>query len=263
MSNCQTGQCVQNWPALVAPSGTISLGTGLKASDFSTLTRTDGTAQVTFKTIPLYNFAGDSAPGDKNGDGVGGIWHVATTSTRCRAASIGPSAPAASRLRRRAPAVAAGRCLLQLELSNRSVPIIGRGGFPVSRSRTSRSRRPATSSARPADRCTNSPVTRARHQRVHWGLRDQLAGADNRLRCDARRSAADSIRGLHDLLRSDDSSNQVEYYGKPLYYYAGDTAPGDTKGDGVSLWTRRSPSKSIAEHLGWARCSASDLKQAS
>ncbi len=27
---------------------------------------------------PLYNFAGDTAPGDKKGDGLGGVWHLYT-----------------------------------------------------------------------------------------------------------------------------------------------------------------------------------------
>jgi predicted lipoprotein with Yx(FWY)xxD motif len=33
--------------------------------------------------------------------------------------------------------------------------------------------------------------------------------------------------------RSDNSAKQVEFGNKPLYYYAADAAPGDTKGDGV------------------------------
>lgn len=93
-SNCQSGQCLQNWPALTAAGGAISLGTGLTASDFNTITRTDGSSQVTFKGIPLYFFAGDAAPGDKHGDGVGGIWHLATTSSTVPAA--GGASPAAS-----------------------------------------------------------------------------------------------------------------------------------------------------------------------
>jgi predicted lipoprotein with Yx(FWY)xxD motif len=37
--------------------------------------------------------------------------------------------------------------------------------------------------------------------------------------------------------RSDNSSMQVSYYGKPLYYFAGDQAAGDTNGDGVlGIW---------------------------
>ena len=60
----------------------ITVGPGLDLAEFTAITRDDGTNQVTFKLIPLYYFAGDSAAGDTNGEGVGGVWHLATpTST--------------------------------------------------------------------------------------------------------------------------------------------------------------------------------------
>ena len=40
------------------------------------MTRKDGAEQWAFKGMPLYYWAGDSKPGDTNGDGVGGVWHV-------------------------------------------------------------------------------------------------------------------------------------------------------------------------------------------
>ena len=36
------------------------------------------------------------------------------------------------------------------------------------------------------------------------------------------------------FVRTDDSTTQVAYYAKPLYYFAGDTAAGDTNGASVS-----------------------------
>jgi predicted lipoprotein with Yx(FWY)xxD motif len=65
--------CAQNWPPVL---GTAAPGEGLDAEDFATATRTDGTVQVTFYGMPLYLFAGDSAAGDVNGQGVGGKWYV-------------------------------------------------------------------------------------------------------------------------------------------------------------------------------------------
>jgi DMSO/TMAO reductase YedYZ molybdopterin-dependent catalytic subunit/predicted lipoprotein with Yx(FWY)xxD motif len=48
----------------------------LKASDFSSITRADGTKQTTFKGWPLYYYAGDkSAPGTF-GQGIDGNWYV-------------------------------------------------------------------------------------------------------------------------------------------------------------------------------------------
>ena len=44
---------------------------------FGSITREDGAQQTTFKGWPLYLFASDTAPGDVNGDGSGGVWFVA------------------------------------------------------------------------------------------------------------------------------------------------------------------------------------------
>jgi predicted lipoprotein with Yx(FWY)xxD motif len=70
-----SGGCAANWPAL---TGTMpSLGTGLNASDFGTITRADGTTQVSFHGHPLYYFAGDQAAGDTKGQNLGpGKWYV-------------------------------------------------------------------------------------------------------------------------------------------------------------------------------------------
>ena len=45
--------------------------------DYTIITRADGARQWAFKGMPLYYFAKDAKPGDKNGDGAGGVWRVA------------------------------------------------------------------------------------------------------------------------------------------------------------------------------------------
>ena len=51
--------------------------------------------QATYASAPLYRFAADKAPGDTNGQGVGGIWFVMTASGSPAAATAGASATTA------------------------------------------------------------------------------------------------------------------------------------------------------------------------
>ena len=77
-STC-SGTCAIVWPPLVV-TGTPSYGTGLIASAFSVITRTDGTRQLAYNGKPLYLDSGDSAPGQVRGDGAGGF-HAAKVSS--------------------------------------------------------------------------------------------------------------------------------------------------------------------------------------
>lgn len=91
-STCE-GDCLVNWPALaVASEDEITVGQGLDAAQFSTITRADdGSLQVAFNDMPLYYFIGDEAPGDVNGDGLMGVWHLATAAPVADlAVSLGP-----------------------------------------------------------------------------------------------------------------------------------------------------------------------------
>jgi predicted lipoprotein with Yx(FWY)xxD motif len=74
---CGTG-CTALWPPLVVPSGS-SAPTGVSGvtATLGTVMRPDGTTQLTSDGRPLYTFARDTAAGQTNGDGFGGIWHVA------------------------------------------------------------------------------------------------------------------------------------------------------------------------------------------
>jgi predicted lipoprotein with Yx(FWY)xxD motif len=73
--NC-TGSCLDNWPAFTLDTGeTVVAGTGVTGT-LSTFTRPEGT-QVSYNGAPLYYFKGDTAAGQTNGQGVGGVWSVA------------------------------------------------------------------------------------------------------------------------------------------------------------------------------------------
>lgn len=79
--------CISTWPPLLldprasAPTGSEGLGV---------VARQQGRVQVALGGRPLYLYSGDRAPGDVNGDGVGGAWHVA----RPGAASTAPPSTA-------------------------------------------------------------------------------------------------------------------------------------------------------------------------
>ena len=70
------GACAEAWPPLVV-EGDPAVGSGVDAALVSTITRGDGTSQVTVEGHALYRFAGDAQPGDENGQGVAGLWNVA------------------------------------------------------------------------------------------------------------------------------------------------------------------------------------------
>lgn len=72
-SSCE-GQCAANWPAVTTDSDTPEVE-GV-TGEIGTITGVDGKTQLTLDGWPLYTFAGDSAAGDTNGQGVNGVWWV-------------------------------------------------------------------------------------------------------------------------------------------------------------------------------------------
>ena len=104
MSAC-SGACATAWPPVPA-TGTLTATGGAKASDLGTITRSDGTKQVTYDGHPLYYFVGDSAAGQTNGQGSDNFgakwWLVASSGAKITASSDTAAAAAAN-----APAPAA------------------------------------------------------------------------------------------------------------------------------------------------------------
>jgi predicted lipoprotein with Yx(FWY)xxD motif len=102
MSAC-SGACAAAWPPVPA-TGQLTAAGGAKASDLGTITRSDGTKQVTYDGHALYYFAGDSAAGQTNGQGSDSFgakwWLVAPTGSKITAsdtaAAAAAPAPAAS-----------------------------------------------------------------------------------------------------------------------------------------------------------------------
>ena len=75
-STCE-GECAANWPAVTTDSDDPAVD-GV-TGEVGTITGVDGETQVTLNGWPLYYFAGDSAAGDVNGQGVNGVWWVLTS----------------------------------------------------------------------------------------------------------------------------------------------------------------------------------------
>jgi predicted lipoprotein with Yx(FWY)xxD motif len=77
-----SGACATAWPPLVV-TGKATAGGGLTASKLGTITRSDGTQQVTYNGHPLYTFVNDTKPGETTGQGVtafGAAWFALTPS---------------------------------------------------------------------------------------------------------------------------------------------------------------------------------------
>jgi predicted lipoprotein with Yx(FWY)xxD motif len=73
-----SGACATNWPPFtLSAGGTTVAGSGVTGV-LGTFTRPDGATQVTYAGMPLYYFAGDSKAGDTNGQGIKGVWFVAS-----------------------------------------------------------------------------------------------------------------------------------------------------------------------------------------
>ena len=88
-SNC-AGSCAQLWPPVLV--GTQISLSGIDRSLLGTIKRSDGGIQLTLNGWPLYRYAGDSGPGQINGEGVGGVWFaVRPTGAKALSASSNTS----------------------------------------------------------------------------------------------------------------------------------------------------------------------------
>lgn len=69
-SNCN-GPCAVNWPPLAAGADAKPAGA------WTVVTRDDGSKQWAYKGKPVYTWIKDQKPGDRTGDGVNKVWHIA------------------------------------------------------------------------------------------------------------------------------------------------------------------------------------------
>ena len=77
VSTCY-GDCATVWPPLIA-NGTVDGAAGINQSLLSTITRNDGSVEVTYNGHPLYYFVSDKQAGDTTGQAIssfGAEWYV-------------------------------------------------------------------------------------------------------------------------------------------------------------------------------------------
>ncbi len=69
-SNCDP-DCLKKWPAFHADAKAKAEG------EWSLVKAADGKEMWAYEGKPLYTYAEDKKAGEMNGDGVGGVWHIA------------------------------------------------------------------------------------------------------------------------------------------------------------------------------------------
>lgn len=75
-SNCN-GDCAKIWPPALTNDGKPTIK-GVDSKLVGTVTRADGTKQLTLKGWPLYTYVGDKKAGEWKGQNVNGKWFVIT-----------------------------------------------------------------------------------------------------------------------------------------------------------------------------------------
>ncbi len=199
-SICTDG-CATAWPPLIV-SGSATAGAGIDASKLGTISRADGSTQVTYNGHPLYYFVKDQAAGDVNGQGIdkfGGIWYVVSPSGDAITASgAGGDKGGASG----APITVAAA-----DSSMGQILVDGQGLSLYLLTADSADQSACT------DACTTAwpPLTTSGQAKAGSGAEASLLGT----------------------LTRPDGSTQVTYNGHPLYTFKGDHAAGDVTGQGI------------------------------
>lgn len=74
-----SGGCAKAWPPATV-TGAPAVGAGLDAALVGVAAQADGTMQLTYGGHLLYRFAGDTGPGQVNGQDSNGVWYLVDAS---------------------------------------------------------------------------------------------------------------------------------------------------------------------------------------
>jgi predicted lipoprotein with Yx(FWY)xxD motif len=195
----RNGDCAVTWPPLVAEGSPT--GDGIDAALLGSAPREDGTTQVNMNSWPLYTFSGDQAPGDTNGQGVGGVWHVIGIDGKPIRDEAAAATEATSGATIQVTDSPLGQILVDAE---------GRTLYAFD-----------PDQGEPRSTCEGNCA-------VTW---PPLVVEENLV-------TSDGIdQSLIDLAPRNDGAVQVRVNNWPLYTFSGDQAPGETNGQGVGgVW---------------------------
>ncbi len=214
-SDCNAS-CADTWPPLFADANSQASG------QFTIISRDDGEPQWAFKGLPLYKFNTDVSQGDINGEGIDNIWFVARPDP-FKTAEVNASATGT---------VFVG------DFSIFSTD--GAGGMSPNRE--------------VKDGFTLYTFENDRNDTDGDGVGD----SDCNLSCaeiwpplfaDPGSTVSDNFS----IIVRDDGTSQWAHQGLPLYFFASDTATGETNGEGVDgLWfvARPAATKVASSSLG-------------
>ncbi|MFD7026997.1 SCO0930 family lipoprotein [Streptomyces sp. NPDC059917] len=190
-----SGDCAKAWPP--APAQGVAAG-AVPAAALGSLKRQDGSEQITIAGWPVYRFAKDTAPGQSNGQGVGGTWFAVTPEGK-KAGAAAPQQAEPSAL----PALSAA--------DDKTLGAILRDG-----------------KGRTLYRFTKDTA---------WPMKSNCEGACGEKWKPAQPVDAKAVEGVDPKLLStytrSDGTKQLAIDCWPLYWFTGDQNPGDTAGQGV------------------------------
>lgn len=101
VSNCNEG-CAKTWPPALGDPASVALQ-GVDPALVGSVTRADGSEQLTLSGWPLYTFAKDTTAGEAKGQGVGKTWFAVTPKGKKAQTA---ASPASANTSNSAPAVA-------------------------------------------------------------------------------------------------------------------------------------------------------------
>jgi predicted lipoprotein with Yx(FWY)xxD motif len=225
-STC-TGTCAEAWPPqIVDESWTVA--PGLDTGIFSTSARADGTLQLMAGKFPLYYFSGDAKPGDVNGQGSGGVWFAVTpNATTVPGPAVGGAPTTAA-----APPTTAAT----------ATTTAGYGKAAVGPTTTAPAATAVPSIVGVADNAIGSIVVDSKGRTLYAFTKD----VDGTSTCvDGCAKAWPALLVNGDIVVGNgldkgqfttsaraDGTKQLKLGKWPLYYFSGDTAAGETNGQG-------------------------------